>query len=220
MRIVKETPTHMTVKFSGKNRLLIFGVLVLLLGSAIVFLIGFQPLGEQDFAIPSLYQQIDEDSNPEEIVQSPTTGDIGFELAYYTGEVLLTKGHPLFFSGLLGIIVGIIILVGPHRSQTIVLDKSQQEMTLKKPRWFFRSTAEVYDFQDVTEVRVERDRTANRHQERCCRVHLVVSHSEGVPLTPNYIQYVQVYPLSEAYRYNQQQAQEIADRIRAFLKSD
>ena len=224
MRIVKRTPTKLIIKSSDKTRLLLLGVAVLFVGLLVVVLslepvtLGLGIIGQDDFVLPDLYRQFDEDTNPEELFDQLTQGEIGIELAYHAGRMLVSQGCFLSL-GIFGLIVGMIILLGPNRNRKFTLDKSQQQMKVKRPRWFFRSGTAVYNLQDVSNVRVERDRMARSTKERRYRVHLLANHSEGVPLTPNYVQYVEVLPLSEAYRYDQKKAQGTADRIRAFLQN-
>lgn len=224
MRIVKQTPTKLIIKSSDKTRLLLLGVAVFIVGSLVVALslepvtLGLGIIGPDDFVLPDLYRQFDEDTNPEELFEQLTRGEIGIELAYHAGRVLISQGCFLAL-GIFGLIVGVIILLGPNRNRKFTLDKSQQQMKVKRPRWFFRSSTAAYNLQDVSNVRVERDRMAISKKKHCYRVHLLANHSEGVPLTPNYIQYVEVLPLSEAYRYDQKKAQETADSIRAFLQN-
>jgi len=224
MRIVKQTSTNLIIKSSDKTRLLLLGVAVLIIGLLVMALslepvtLGLGVIGQDDFVLPDLYRQFDEDTNPEELFDQLTQGEIGIELAYHAGRVLVSQGCFLFF-GVFGMIAGVIILLGPNRNQKFTLDKVQQQMKVKRPRWFFRSSTAVYNLQDVSNVRVERDRMARSKKERRYRVHLVANQSEGVPLTPNYIQYVEVLPLSEAYRYDKEKAQNTADRIRAFLQN-
>jgi hypothetical protein len=112
--------------------------------------------------------------------------------------------------------VGLIILVGPYRSTKTTFDKSQQQVTLKQPRWFFRSKVEVYPFQNIAEVRVERDRFTRR-KNRNYGVSLVISHSEGAPLSDNYVHYKTVFPLSESFRYDYERARSVVDRINTFI---
>jgi hypothetical protein len=234
MRIVKQTSTNLIIKSSDKTRLLLLGVALFIVGLLVVALsldpvalglnqrlglnVGLGLIGQEDFALPDLYRQFDEDTNPEELLEQLTQGEIGIELAYHAGRALVSRRSFLFL-GVFGLIVGVIILLGPNRNQKFTLDKSQQQMKVKRPRWFFRASTAVYSLQDVSNVRVERDRMARSKKKHRYRVHLVANHSEGVPLTPNYVQYVELLPLSEAYRYDQKEAQDIADRIRAFLQN-
>lgn len=224
MRIVKQTPTNLIIKSSDKTRLLLLGVAVFIVGLLVVALslepvtLGLGIIGQEDFVLPDLYRQFDEDTNPEELFEQLSQGEIGIELAYHAGRVLVSQGCFLLL-GIFGLIVGVIILLGPNRNRKFTLDKSQRQLKIKRPRWFLRSSTAMYDLRDVSNVRVERDRMTGSKKERRYRVHLLANHSEGVPLTPNYIQYVEVLPLSEAYRYDQKKAQETADSIRAFLQN-
>jgi hypothetical protein len=87
---------------------------------------------------------------------------------------------------------------------------------LKQPRWFFRSKIEMYPFHNISEVRVERDRASNRDKQNF-GVNLVLSHSEGVPLSRDFVHYKTVFPLSESYRYDYDSAQNVANSISAFM---
>ncbi|MCP4681642.1 MAG: hypothetical protein GY864_04855 [Desulfobacterales bacterium] len=219
MKIASQTSTVLTVKTGDKTKLFILGLIILVVGLLIVSLIKVEPVGQVDFESSSESLHQEEDASIEEPeAYSPSIPEISFRLAYRTGQLMVSGVRPIVILGVVGVIVGLFILVGPNRNKTIKFDKSQQQVSLKEPRWFFRSKVEKYSFEDISEVRIERDRSPGNEGDKNYGVNLVFSHSEGVPLTRNYIHYKTVFPLSEAYRYDYESAQDMVTHIRTFLK--
>jgi hypothetical protein len=217
MKVVKQTPTILVVKAGAKTSLLIWGAIILLAGILAIALIRVDPLTYIDAHAPALIRASQETDPSDSQLRAPSTGYAGLNLAHYVGELLFAKTRPFVALGILGVIVGLFIVLTPHHNRSVVLNKAAQQVILKQPKWFFRSKAERCSFQDVSEVRVERDRETAGRSEKNYRVALVISHSEGAPLSRNYIHYKTVFPLSETYRYDYKSAREVVDRIHTFL---
>ena len=180
-------------------------------------LIRQQPLTQQDLEDPRLLALQQEDKVGADLeFEQPSTATTSYKLANYFGRLMLTRERPLILIALLAVLGGLIVLIGPYRSTIAAFDKTAKQATLTKPRWFFRSHKEIYPFQAITEVRVERERTTRR-RGRNFGVNLIISHSDGVPLTRNYVHYKTVFPLSEALRYDYETAREVADGIKLFM---
>ncbi len=219
MRVAKQTPTLLVIKAGAKTKLLAFGLIVLVAGLLAVTLVRIRPITPEEASLPDLLESQQQVPSAESGIQtSSPAGYGGLSFVHYVGQLLFTEQRPVVPLGVLGIIVGLLIVVGPHYNQSLILDKTRQQVILKEPRSFFRSKIETYSFEDIAEVRVVRDRSATGKTDRNYRVDLVINHSEGIPLTPNYIHYVEVFPLSQAYKYGQKEAQTIVDRIQTFLK--
>jgi hypothetical protein len=184
-----------------------------------VFFVKIEPLTLRDIDAPALIKASQEKDPSDSQIRTPSTGYAGLNLAHYVGKLLFTKSRPLITLGVVSIIVGLFILAGPHYRRSMTLDKATQRLTLKQPSWFFRAKAETYPFQNISEVRVERDRETMGQSEQNYRVSVVINHSEGIPLSRDYVNYKTVFPLSPAYRYNYKAAQTIVDRIQKFLNA-
>jgi hypothetical protein len=197
--------------------LLIFGVIILVIGLLTVILVRVQPLRQSDLQLPRiLYQRQESTASIDPQAQRLTFATTGFRLAYYVGRLIFTRERPAVVVALLSIVVGLIILAGPSRSQTVTIDKSQQQVELRQPSWFFRSRVERYPLENISEVRIERER-ANIKSGQNFGVNLIISHSEGTPLSRNYIHYKTVFPLSHAYRYDYDRAKAMVEQIRNFM---
>ena len=217
MKITKQTPTILTIKSNKHLKLLIFGTVVLALGLLIIVLVRVQPLRQSDLQVSKLFylhQESADSYNPD--AQNPSLAATGFRLTYYTGRLLFTRERPVVVLALLALIAGLLILIGPFRSQVVKFDKSQQRVELKQPRWFFRSHQERYPFQQISGVSVERERASTK-KERNFGVNLSISHSEGTPLSRNYVHYITVVPVSQSYRYDYDRAKTMVEQIKKFL---
>lgn len=217
MKIAKQTPTILTIKSNKHLKLLTFGTVILVFGLLTIILVRVQPLRQSDLQVSKLFdlQQESADSyNPD--AQNPSLAATGFRLTYYTGRLLFTRERPVVVLALLALVAGLLILIGPFRSQVVKFDKSRQQVELKQPRWFFRSHIETYSFQKICEVSVERERASTK-KERNFGVNLSISHSEGAPLSRNYVHYITVVPVSQSYRYDYDRARVMVQQIKKFL---
>ena len=217
MRIAKQTPTILTIKSNSRRKLLIFGIVIFVLGLLITILVRVQPLKQSDLQLSRIfyYEEESADSfNPD--TQNPSLAATGFRLTYYTGRLMFTRERPLVVLALLGLVVGFLILISPIRGQVVKFDKSQQQVKLKQPRWFFRTHAEIYPFERISEVSVARERASTR-KERNFGVNLSISHSDGAPLSKNYVFYKTVFPVSQSYRYDYDRAKAMVEIINRFL---
>jgi len=217
MRIAKESTTVLTVSANKHARLRLAGFVALGLGLAVIFLVRVQPLDLLDLQEPALLRQ-QQEGQPElePDFAEPSISETGYRLAFYFGRLLFTRERPVVVVALLGVITGLFILAGPYHSRKATFNKARQQVTLKEPRWFFRSKVEVHSFEQISEVRVERDWTTGG-SERNYGVNLIISHSEGAPLSSDYIHYKTVFLLSESYKYNYQMARDMVDRIGPYL---
>lgn len=217
MRIVKQTPTILTIKSNKRLKLLIFGVVIFVLGLLTIILVRVQPLRQSDLQLSKIFysQQENTDSfNPE--AQNLSLQAVGLRLTYYTGRLMFTRERPVVILALLGLIVGFLILIGPTRNQVVKFDKAQQQVELKQPRWFFRSHDETYPFARISEVSVAREQALTK-KERNFGVNLSISHSDGLPLSKNYVHYKTVFPVSQSYNYDYDRAKTMVDHINTFL---
>jgi hypothetical protein len=216
MKITKQTSTELVIK--SRNRALVFtiGVILLLTGVLLVTLIRVRPLSAEELRPPIPFFQLEaEGPKTEADVENPSTANASYRLAYYFGQLTGQGLRPLIACGGVGILVGLAIIAGPYRRTVVKFDKAQHHLTLKQPRWFFRSKTEEHSFDDLADVRVERDRLNTR--ENSYGVTLVFSHNEGAPLSPNFIQYKTVFFLSESFRYDYGRARDMVDSIKSFL---
>ncbi len=217
MRIVKQTATTLTIKSNKRQKLLIFGIVIFVLGLLTTILVRVQPLSQSDLQPSKIfyYQQESADSfNPE--TQNPSLEAIGFRLTYYLGRLIFTRERPVVVLALLALIIGFLILSGPFRSQVVKFDKSQRQVELKQARWFFGSHIETHPFQKISGVSVERERASTK-SELNFGLNLIISHSEGLPLSKNYIHYKTVFSVSQSYRYDYDQAKTMLEQINNFL---
>ena len=217
MKITTQTPTTMIIKTDGRTVLLGVGVTLLVVGLLVNVLVRVEPLTYLDAAAPDLIEASQDRDPADSQLRAPSTGYAGLNLAHYVGQLMLSKQRPLLPLGLVSLLVGLFILAGPHYSRTVTLDKAGQQITLTRPRWFFLTKTETYPLQNISEVRAEWDRERTRRSDRKYRVELVIGHSEGTPLSHDYLFYKTVYPLTESYRYDWDKAQGIADEIQGFL---
>lgn len=217
MKIARQTPTELTISSNHYARLRLLGLALLVTGLLVLFVVRVQPLGQPELQDPSLLRQ-QQAGRPEvkPDFQEPSPSETGYRFARYVGQSLLYQERPLLAAAALGIIAGLVIMAGPFGRRLAEFDAGQRQVVFKQPDWFFRSRQESYAFEDISEVRVERDR-AGRRNERNYGVSLVIGHSEGAPLSRSYIFYKTVFPLSDSFRYDYQSAREIADQIRAFI---
>jgi hypothetical protein len=73
MRIAKQTPTVLTIKTNEKTKLLISGVVILVVGLLIVYLLRIQPLSQSDLQFSRLLSQQQEgDASLELETQQPS----------------------------------------------------------------------------------------------------------------------------------------------------
>jgi hypothetical protein len=219
MKIAKQTPTVLVVRAGAKIILLSLALIILIAGVLAIYFVRIEPLTLNEIDAPDLIKASQEKDPSDSQLRTPSTGYAGLNIAHYVGIVLLSKSRPIIPLGVAGIVIGLLILAGPHYSRSIILDKAGQRVTLKQPRWLFRSKKETYSFQDISEVRVERDRETLGRSNRNYRVSLVMSHHEGIPLGRDYVHYKTVFPLTESYRYSYQNARAIVERIQKFLSS-
>jgi hypothetical protein len=218
MKIVEQTSTKMVVKADARTVLIVLGVIIVIGGILVGLMVRIEPLTYSEVDAPALIKA-SQDKNPSDSqLQTPSTGYAGLNLAHYVGQLLFNKQRPIVPLGFVAIAVGLFILIGPHYGQKITLDKTGQQVVLSRSKWFFRSQVESYPLQNISEVRAEPDREALGRSDRKYRAELVISHSEGLPLSRDYIYYRTVFPLTKAYHYDYAQAQEIVDEIRTFMR--
>lgn len=217
MRVVKQTPTTLLIKTHEKRVLLIFGVIILVMGLFTLLVVRVQPLSQSDLQLSRIfYEQQEGAASTDPEAQRLTFATTGFRLAYYVGRLIFTRERPAIAVASLSIVVGLIILAGPARGQTVKIDKSQQQVELKQPGWFFRSHVKRYPLENISEVRVERGRAGITSGPNF-GVNLIISHSEGRPLSRNYVHYQTVLSLSQAYRYDYDRAKTMVEQIRNFM---
>jgi|GEM_PF-2329581 len=217
MKITTQTPTTMVVKAGGKAGLLATGVILLVVGLLVIVLVRVEPLTYLDAAAPDLIKASQERDPADSQLRAPSTGYASLNLAHYVGQLLLSRQRPLLLLSLMAVLAGLFILAGPHYSRTISLDKTGQQVILTRPRWFFLTRTKTYPLQNIFEIRADWDRERTRRAGRKYRVELVIGHSEGTPLSRDYLFYKTVFPLTESYRYDWETAQGIAAEIRGFL---
>jgi hypothetical protein len=216
VKITKQTSTELVIKTSNRALVFTIGVILLMAGVLIVTQISVRPLSAEELRPPiPFFQPEQEGPQTETDVENPSTANASYRLAYYFGQLAGQGLRPLIVLGGLGILVGLTIIAGPYRRTVVKFDKAQHRLTLKQPRWFFRSKTENHSFSDLADVRVERDRLNTR--DNSYGVALVFSHNEGAPLSANFIQYKTVFFLSESFRYGYDRARDTADRIKSFV---
>ncbi len=217
MKIAVHTPDKLVIKTNSKTRLLVIGVLLVMAGGLIMALIRVRPVTFQDLQTPSLFlqQQVDNPATDSEI-ETVSTNEAGYRIANYVGQLLFIRERPFVTLAVISIVVGGVILLGPFWGTRLTLDKANQQVQIKQPRWFFRTTVEQYPFSEVYEVRVERDRLHSK-SDRNFGANLVFSHYEGAPLSRNYVHYKTVFPLSESFRYDYQSAEAVVNTIHNFM---
>jgi hypothetical protein len=170
-----------------------------------------------DAAAPDLIKASQERDPADSQLRTPSTGYASLNLAHYVGQLLLSRERPLLLLSALAVLVGLVSLAAPHRSRTVTLDKARQQVTLTRPRWFFLTRVETYPLSSISTVRTDWDRARRQPTDRKYRVELVIGHSEGAPLSHDYLFYKTVYPLTESYRSDRETAQEMVAQIRGFL---
>lgn len=142
-------------------------------------------------------------------------GEIGVLLLYRIGRIAGDGLRPLLGLAAIGIIAGIVMLLMPNPSMQIVFDSSAREVQIIRYDWFFRPGSETHQLEDISEIRVER--STEQIGDKVYRASLVLSLSEGLPLTPNYVHYKKVFPFSQSYRYSYEGAHAFAEQVRKFL---
>jgi hypothetical protein len=220
VRVASQTSTELRISTNDKVWLFILGVLMLGLGTMLLILIQVQPLTRRDLQDPTLLvqqQQLEPELKPD--FEEPSVSEAWYRLLLHLGRSIFIRERAVVGGALLAVLFGLIIILGPFDSTTASFDKATRQVTLKKPRWFFRSDVETYPFDTIAEVRVERDRSAGRN-DQTYGVNLVIGHSEGLPLSRNYTYYRTVFPLSASFKYGYDQAQAIAERVRTFMRED
>ncbi len=214
MNIVTATPTELTLKLTQRNVWLMLGLALLAAGLFVIIWVKPQPLTPPEADILAMLHQHSQDPQLEPDFQTPSTGGVSLELAGYTVGVLFSGGRWLFWLGVIGLLAGMVMVLSPaNRSQTVLFNATTGQVRLSRPGWFFRSHVETYPFKNIAEVRVERDAGPGENRYRVC---LVISHSEGAPLGPNYVYYKTVIPFSR-YRHDYSTCQQLVDRIEATL---
>jgi len=219
MKISKHSDSQLVLKAGARTRLLALGLIMLMLGLVAVISVRVRPVMPEEVRLPNLLQnqQRDPSATEQTIQTSSATGFGGLSLGQYVGEIFFRRLQGLSLAGLVGIGLGLLILLGPHSNRVVKFDKAKQTATVTQPRWFLRKKQETYPFRDVTEVRVERNRESSSRSKKNYRVDLVISHSEGVPLSRDYIHYKTIFPLTDVYRYSYQTAKKYVDEIQGFL---
>ncbi len=216
MKVTKETPTQLSIQTRSRLGLRLLGLFLLLGGLLVFFVVRLQPLSQADLQDPSLLvQQQATQPEAEPSFQEPSILETGFKLANYAGRLIFTRERPALVASLLALVAGLVFLTGPFGSAGALFDKAERRVSLKQPDWFFRSRTESYPFEDICEIRVERDQATNKKNNY--GVNMVIGHSEGRPLSRNYVYYKTVFPLSESFRYDYKSAQKVADRINTFV---
>jgi hypothetical protein len=217
MKITTQTPTSMVIKAGGRTGLLTAGVTLLVVGLLVIVLVRVEPLTYLDAAAPDLIKASQERDPADSQLRTPSTGYASLNLAHYVGQLILSRERPLLLLSSIAILVGLVILTAPHRNRTVTLDKTGDQVRVTWPRWFFLTRAETYPLPHISEVRADWDRERSRRSDRKYRVELVIGHSEGAPLSHDYLFYKTVFPLTESYRYDRETAQGMVDEIRGFL---
>lgn len=214
MKIVRQTATMLTIKANPKTGWLALGVLMLVVGLLVVSLVRVRTLREQELIFPRIAERLEARAE-EPALAVPSSSEISIRLAYRLSKLSTDGARPFVALAILAIIVGSTIVMGPNRSQTLIFDKSKQQLSIKEPRWFLRSHVKTYQLEDISDIRVDRDHSPKGQGKY--GVSLVLSHSEGLPLNRNYIHYKKIFPLSQAYKYKPQSAQTIVERVTDFL---
>lgn len=219
MRVTSQTSTELHISTSDKTWLFILGILLVGLGMVLFILIQVQPLARRNLQDPTLLaqQQIDRELEPD--FAAPSVSEAWYRLLLYLGRAIFIGERAAVGGASLAVLLGLIIILGPFDSPTASFNKTTRQVTLKKPRWFFRSDVETYAFDTIAEVNVEQNRSVNR-KEQTYGLNLVIGHSEGLPLSRNYTYYRTVFPLSASFKYSYDQAQAIAERVRTFMRED
>jgi hypothetical protein len=217
MKIITDTPGQLTVKLVKRPGWLILGLALLAVGLAIIIWVKPQPLAPVKADILSMLRQQAEDPRLEPDYQPPSVGGVSLDLVGYTVGALFSGGRWLFLLGVASLLAGGTMALSPAgRSRKVSFSASPGQVSLTRPGWFFRSRTESYPFRNIAEARVERNPTFTGPAETCYRVCLVISHSEGTPLSPNFVSYKTVVPFSR-YRYDYHTCQKVVDRIELAL---
>lgn len=213
MKITRQQPPLLTIKGDTDTDLTLYAWLLIIV--SLLILVGFS-VGRATGQIPPLNQSglVLRSGEPLSEAQISGTG-IFFRLMYRIGRILSNPLRLVVVLALFGLTAGLIILIRPGQSKLITFDTAQQQVTVQRRSWFFRTTFEQYTFKNIADVRVER--STEQSGERAYRASLVLSVGEGAPLSNNYIQYTKVFPFSQSYRYSQEKAQALVHDIRAFL---
>lgn len=215
MKITDQQPTLLTIKTDTDADLTRYAWILVLVSLLILvgFIIGrttgqIPPLNEIDLVLHSGEQ-------PAEAHVSG--GDVFFKLMYRVGRIISNPFRLVVVLALFGLIVGSTILIRPGLSKRITFDTAEQRVTIKGRTWLLRPVVEQYALQNVADIRVER--STAKHGDAIYRAILVLSVSEGVPLTNSYVHSIKVFPFSQAYRYSQPVVQAVVERIHTFLKN-
>ncbi len=217
MKIAKQTPDELIISTSHHAGLRLLGLALLVIGLLVIFMVKAQPLGPRELQDPSLLRQ-QQAGRPEvePDFQEPSPSEAGYRFARYIGQSLLNQERPLLVAAALGMMIGLVMLAAPFGRRRAEFDGAHRRVVFKQPGWFFHSRSESYAFGDISEVRVERDRTGRRN-DRNYGVSVVIGHSEGAPLSRSYIFYKTVFPLSDSFRYDYPTAEKMVDQVRAFI---
>ncbi len=216
MRVSKQTDSKLVVKTNEKRLLRFLGLLALVGGVAVNLYVGVSLPGLDELQPPTLfaYQQ---DGTPGVEGEVAAEADSAvFQFGNYIGLMLLARERLWTTLGSVAMLAGALILLGPYRPTVTTFDTKKRQVTVKQPRWFFRSKRDTCPFHNISAIRVERDRVRTK-PGRCFGANLIISHSEGRPLSEDYVHYTTVFPLSEQYRYDYPTAQAVVNRVQSFL---
>ena len=210
MPTIQESPTRLTIKSFAHTRRLILAIVLLLVGLGIVFAVPYKLLHMQEIALPPI-QVLKERS-----VAPLSPGELLARLSDEGGRTVIRGQRPFLLAGFLSLIAGAGILFGYTTGQTVTFDKANRQISIKQPYRLFRTQTSHYGFDDLVDIRVERNRAFLSQGTRNYTVRLeFYLHDPDVKKPSDFV--YKKWCLLSRYRLDHSRAQGIVAQISTFV---
>lgn len=210
MPSIQESPTQLTIKSFARTRRLILAIVLLLLGLLIVFAVPAKLLQMREIEPPPIRILRERGFDP------PTPAELLARLSDESGRTLIRGQRPILLPGILSLIAGAVLLFSYTTGQTIIFDKPSRQVSIKQSHRPFRTQVSHFDFDDITDIRIDRNRAYLSKGPNNFTVRLEFDLNNPDAIQPSDFVYKRQWLLTR-YRLDQGEAQAIVDRVNAFV---
>ena len=210
MPTIQESPTELTIKSFARTRRLVLAIVLLLLGLLIVFAVPVRLLQMRDIEPPPIRILRERGFDP------PTSAELLARLSDESGRTLIRGQRPILLPGILSLIAGAALLFSYTTGQTITFDKPSRQVSIKQSHRPFRVQTSRFDFDDITDIRVDRNRSYLSKGSNNYTVRLTFDLNGPNTEKPSDFVYKRQCLLSR-YKLDQTRAQAMVDRVSAFV---
>ena len=216
MTTIHKSGSQLTITAFTQRPRLIIGLILLVMGTLIalaIFVRLFQVASLASMSLTELPQSVESvDNLPGDVAG----GEVLIRLVYGGVRAAIRGQRPVLALALLSAIVGALMLVGYKPGQVAIFDQDTQQVTIRQPQRFWRTTVSQHPFDAISAIPIDQDRSYYSRGDKRYSVQLEIDLQDPAAREESDFVYKKVYSLS-AYAHEQAWAEKTVTQIQALL---